>query len=90
MRNGFFNAQSKLEVHLIANCQTFMASTFGHIGLDELNYIRKIAKRYYKQNEPTPESQKIVLRDSSFCGGKSEHVVEVWPNPQFFEGKTKS
>ena len=70
MRNGFMNAKNKTEVHMIANCQTFLVGSLYKITQGEINHIDTIAQMYYQKNKPTAESEKIVQRDSIFFGGR--------------------
>ena len=70
MKNGFLNVDNKTAVHLIANCQTFMVGSLSSLAQGELSHAENIARMYFDVNKPTLESDRIVLRNSPFFGGK--------------------
>ena len=69
MKNGFLNATNKTAAHLIANSRTFVMGSLASLNQGEVSHIQTIARMYYDQNEPTPESDLIFLRHTRFYGG---------------------
>jgi len=67
-----------------------MCGSLASVTQSEVSHIETIAQMYFQRNKPTPEFEKVVLRESPFIGGKKTHAVESWPQQSFLENKRRT
>ena len=102
MQNGFLASENETIVQSIADCQTFMVGSIDSLVQSELSNINQIAQMYMIEYKPVkktfavmntfkqaPVEPPIVLRNTSFYGGKKDDTIRVFPEESFYEGKFK-
>ena len=89
-KNAFYGNKSRDTVDMLNKCQRQTIESLVLYGEGEIHHLDTVARHYLDANQAVPDFDKVLIRETDYCGGRSSHQVQSWPSDDYFEGKRKT